>query len=72
MPDYSMGAMENVGLVVYRDEYLEREELFSETKKENIMNTFLHEISHMWFGNLVTMKWWDDLCLNESFEIFVS
>lgn len=67
-----MGAMENVGCVIYNDEYIQREELFSENKKQGIYNVFLHEISHMWFGNLVTMKWWDDLWLNESFANYVS
>jgi aminopeptidase N len=69
-----MGAMENVGCVVYRDDYVPREggEVFSDYRKEGILNVFLHEISHMWFGNLVTMKWWDDLWLNESFANYVS
>ena len=72
VPDYNMGAMENVGCVIYRDDYVQREEIFSSYKKQGIMNTFLHEISHMWFGNLVTMNWWDDLWLNESFANYVS
>jgi len=67
-----MGAMENVGCVIYRDDYVQRDELISDTKKESVFNVFLHEISHMWFGNLVTMKWWDDLWLNESFANYVS
>ena len=72
IPDYNMGAMENVGCVIYNDAYVEREELFPDNKKEAILNVFLHEISHMWFGNLVTMEWWDDLWLNESFANYVS
>ena len=67
-----MGAMENVGCVIYRDDYIQRDELFSSYKEQWIVNTFLHEISHMWFGNLVTMKWWDGLWLNESFANYVS
>jgi len=71
-PDYNMGAMENVGCVLYRDEYVQRDEKYTRTRWENIYNTILHEISHMWFGNLVTMKWWDDLWLNESFANMIS
>jgi aminopeptidase N len=50
-----MQAMENVGLVTYCDSFVERDELFSESKKEYVISLFMHEISHMWFGNLVTM-----------------
>ena len=71
-PDYSMGAMENVGCVTYNDEYISRGEAFVRSKTEKIFNTICHEISHMWFGNLVTMKWWDDLWLNESFANMIS
>ena len=67
-PDYATGAMENVGCVTYNDELIGRGEEITRASIENrIFNTILHEISHMWFGNLVTMKWWDDLWLNESF-----
>lgn len=71
-PDFDAGAMENVGCVTYRDEYVQRDEVYTQDRRENIYNTILHEISHMWFGNLVTMKWWDDLWLNESFANMVS
>lgn len=71
--DFEFHAMENVGCIVIMDEYLEREEgQFSEFKKQRIFNLILHEISHMWFGNLVTMHWWDDLWLNESFANYIS
>lgn len=71
-PDYSMGAMENVGCITYTDDYLQRDEHFTRYKQESIFNTIAHEISHQWFGNLVTMKWWDDLWLNESFANMIS
>ena len=67
-----MGAMENVGCVTYRDDYVPKNEKYTKYKWENICLTILHEISHMWFGNLVTMEWWDDLWLNEAFANMIS
>ncbi|HET7358069.1 MAG TPA: aminopeptidase N [Nocardioidaceae bacterium] len=66
VPEYNMGAMENAGCVTFRDEYLPRSRQ-THTFFEQRANTILHEMAHMWFGDLVTMKWWDDLWLNESF-----
>ncbi len=66
VPEYNMGAMENAGAVTLRDEYLPRsrqDAAFYEYRATVI----LHEMAHMWFGDLVTMRWWDDLWLNESF-----
>ncbi|HET7430000.1 MAG TPA: aminopeptidase N [Nocardioides sp.] len=66
VPEYNAGAMENAGAVTLRDEYLPRSRqdgAFYEFR----CSVILHEMAHMWFGDLVTMKWWDDLWLNESF-----
>ncbi|UDY24472.1 aminopeptidase N [Nocardioides sp. Kera G14] len=66
VPEYNMGAMENAGAVTFRDEYLPRSRQ-ARSFYEQRANTILHEMAHMWFGDLVTMRWWDDLWLNESF-----
>jgi aminopeptidase N len=66
VPEYNMGAMENAGCVTFRDEYLPRSRQ-TYAFYESRANTILHEMAHMWFGDLVTMRWWDDLWLNESF-----
>ena len=68
LPDFSAGAMENWGLITYREAYL----LLDPTNtpldtKELVATVITHELAHQWFGDLVTMKWWDDLWLNESF-----
>lgn len=68
LPDFSSGAMENWGLVTYRELALIADpETISTSSKEYIALVIAHELAHQWFGNLVTMKWWDDLWLNESF-----
>ncbi|MCW2780542.1 MAG: Membrane alanyl aminopeptidase Metallo peptidase family [Marmoricola sp.] len=66
VPEYNMGAMENAGCVTLRDEYLPRSRQ-PRSFYEFRASVILHEMAHMWFGDLVTMKWWDDLWLNESF-----
>ncbi len=66
VPEYNMGAMENAGCVTLRDEYVFRSRQ-THAAYEGRANTILHEMAHMWFGDLVTMRWWDDLWLNESF-----
>ena len=63
LPEYNAGAMENAGCVTFRDEYLFRSKVTQDDYARRD-NTILHELAHMWFGDLVTMKWWDDLWLN--------
>ena len=67
LPDFSAGAMENWGLVTYREVYLLVDENSSAASRQQVALVVAHELAHQWFGNLVTMKWWDDLWLNESF-----
>ena len=71
VPEFNAGAMENAGCVTIRDEYLFRSRVTS-AAYEGRDNTILHELAHMWFGDLVTMTWWDDLWLNESFAEWAS
>jgi len=70
-PEYNMGAMENAGAVTFNEIYVFRAKV-TEAIIERRGLTILHELAHMWFGDLVTMKWWDDLWLNESFAEWAS
>ncbi len=67
LPDFSSGAMENWGLITYRETALLADHNTSIGARRYIATVIAHELSHQWFGNLVTMQWWDDLWLNESF-----
>ena len=71
VPEFNAGAMENAGCVTIRDEYVFSSQA-THYMYERRADTILHELAHMWFGDLVTMKWWDDLWLNESFATWAA
>ncbi|MEU8263589.1 aminopeptidase N [Micromonospora sp. NPDC048999] len=70
VPEFNAGAMENPGLVTLRDDLIFRSAV-TDTQRELRATTIAHEMAHMWFGDLVTMRWWDDLWLNESFAEYL-
>src|SRR4051812_30969 len=71
VPEFNAGAMENAGAVTFLEDYVFRSKT-TRARYERRAETVLHELGHMWFGDLVTMRWWDDLWLNESFATYIS
>ena len=71
LPDFSSGAMENWGLITYRESAMLAGAASALSSKRYVATVITHELAHQWFGNLVTMKWWDDLWLNESFATMI-
>jgi aminopeptidase N len=71
-PEFNAGAMENFGCVVHAEQHYVFRSPVTDFEYEQRANTILHELAHMWFGDLVTMRWWDDLWLNESFAEWAS